>query len=1034
MMKQRFKIALLAALLTFSAGRLFAADRDSLYNIIRQAISRKITERRSENEQRRRQGLPANYLIYVGEKDIEEEKDFPANVVSLRQKNTQEADVEKIWDFTGNPTLQTLPQQLQKFSQDQGYDYYIVVCAIYNYFTLDEETNFNNITWDSVGNLASKKTAASTEQSGAASTTKSPVKKLSGGYKNLFSYLVNKFKNDGTISKSARAAVYHFVITTYVPYQHVEDNRVAGRLRHFQGLYWTSPNNNPSYDAVLVNYYRSNQAELAGSGLYGATKPSSKEEWLSAFVSSNQQIIAGILSFKEQDLMACTDADSLTTKLSAIPAQVLAGLSKDLRIHVLQVLSGNYIHNDREALVCSLIEQAPADQADDIITAMRNPDPFVPAQVYSVALGGDPISGASAPPVLVDNPKKGWCLLQCITEETNDKTLGIWGGDNYHRLIKALTGLCYNSNAFLAQAKQLNDNYQSSTADKIPDRLILYSYNSFWSKVGSTFAYSNFAFIPRIDWNTSYLDNCQLSLQREIFFSYLAPNSPAGSLILDPFEPIIFENNSDLGMLTDLSGTMGSDHIVPSIIMKYADEKGSDETITDATMAAIDVASLATGYGELKLGITGVRKAWVLFDMVNSGINLTVNATAYDNPKIKQALGIYNIITGGISAPRTIGDIYKGVKSLAGVLSPDNIKSFIQSVKDAGSDMGKLGSQDAGAVEKMLTRIKAEADARIQAGAATQDLTDLDQSAGEALAVIRGARLSWIDNLVEGWDDGLRTALKTDITANTTLSTAFMTASDASRIELANSWKLLQQAGRTGLKLKPEALTALAAAVKNGKLQGMGFTAELLANVKASTLDEGDFATIIGNLDNFGKKLAQDAYKDIRFNNFENIINKLTDNNTQNSQAAQWIIQDITQNTDDFKGYTWTMESQVKNSGGNTAYIDLKSDGQSPISIEYKWLTSGPLDKTSFISQFIQRDLYNATDLTKLQWRIKGVKLTMATAVEYLTSVEGEAALEALNLAQVQKMLNNEFISEGGKAQAIIDYLSVQENFNAIFK
>ncbi len=55
----------------------------------------------------------------------------------------------------------------------------------------------------------------------------------------------------------------------------------------------------------------------------------------------------------------------------------------------------------------------------------------------------------------------------------------------------------------------------------------------------------------------------------------------------------------------------------------------------------------------------------------------------------------------------------------------------------------------------------------------------------------------------------------------------------------------------------------------------------------------GAFKNILDDLDNFGKALEKHP---IEFENFKSIISKLTDNNPQNSQAAQWIIQDITQN------------------------------------------------------------------------------------------------------------------------------------------
>jgi hypothetical protein len=789
-MKNRSKIFLLAALLIFSTVKLFATDRDSLLNHIGQTITRKITERRKENEERIRLGLKPDYVVYVGQKDLEDKsapdsvaarKDFPPGVISLTQKNTLQSDAEKIWDFNGNPTLQSVSQQLQTWSANNKFDYYIVVCAIYNYFQLNEETKFNNITWDNVGTLVSKSgSATTTPPANATNTTTAKETAARGNYHLLFNYLINKFKSSTDLSQATRPFLYHFVITTFVPSENSTDNHLVGRLHHFQGVYWHSPNGDTLYDNVLTKYIATKQSELAGrSSSTGA--PASKEDWLSTFTGNNQTMIAGILSINEADLMAITDASIMASKLENVPVQVLGGFSQELRIHVLRVLSGVLIPGDAQSLVVNLISQAPASQADGVIKALRDANPYIPATLtyYTRA------SISTTQP----NPKSGFCLLQCLTEQENDKFLGIWGDNNYHDLVVALTKLAYQSTDFHTAAQQLNDSYNNADADNIPDRYILYTYNSMWSKVANTFLAAANANTPVIDWNTSYLAGCQLSIQHEVFFCYLYPKEPQGNMTLDPFAPIIFENNSDLGLLSDISGTSATDRIVPALVMKYADAKGTSQTVSDVTMAAIDVASLATGLGELNAGITGIRKAWVLFDMFNSGINLSLNVIGYKSQKVQDALAIYNLITGAISAPRTVGDIYKGIKSVSGVLKADNIKNLLKSIKNAGSDMSTLTAEDEAAVEMLLTRIKAESDARIAAGAASQDLNDISQSAAEDLALVRGVEFQWVDNL-KGWDDAAKAAIKEEMNANAPLKNLFENAADdATRTKFASTWK-----------------------------------------------------------------------------------------------------------------------------------------------------------------------------------------------------------------------------------------------------
>lgn len=269
----------------------------------------------------------------------------------------------------------------------------------------------------------------------------------------------------------------------------------------------------------------------------------------------------------------------------------------------------------------------------------------------------------------------------------------------------------------------------------------------------------------------------------------------------------------------------------------------------------------------------------------------------------------------------------------------------------------------------------------------------------------------------------------TDIKASTDLQDLIRDGKDFSK-----EWKLLADAGRTGLKKSRAAIESLQKVLKNSKLKELGFTEELLAKVKASRLDEGDFATILDDLDNFGKKMA--AEPSIEFDNFKNIISKLTDKNPQNSQAAHWIIKDITDNVDDFVGKKWSIETAVKNSDGNSAYIDVASNEIPPMTIEYKWLTSAVIAKEDFIREFIKRDLFNANDLSKLQWRIKGQKLTKNKLIEYLSSTEGKEALkQSINFTKAKTLFPKDaLITNANYIDRVIANFNKDDVFNLIFK
>lgn len=211
-----------------------------------------------------------------------------------------------------------------------------------------------------------------------------------------------------------------------------------------------------------------------------------------------------------------------------------------------------------------------------------------------------------------------------------------------------------------------------------------------------------------------------------------------------------------------------------------------------------------------------------------------------------------------------------------------------------------------------------------------------------------------------------------------------------------------------------------------------------MAKVKASRLEDGAFKNILDDLDNFGEALEKHP---IEFENFKSIISKLTDNNPQNSQAAQWIIQDITQNAKEFTGKKWKFEQVVVNSQNNNSYIDLAALDNSKY-IEYKWITSGMVNKADFLNQFVKRDLFNKnlTSLSQLEWRIKGYKLSKEKVLEYLSSKEGREALKKISAEKANKMLGRNDLKDLTQTQkdkminALIEYFENKNNFNNIFK
>ena len=243
------------------------------------------------------------------------------------------------------------------------------------------------------------------------------------------------------------------------------------------------------------------------------------------------------------------------------------------------------------------------------------------------------------------------------------------------------------------------------------------------------------------------------------------------------------------------------------------------------------------------------------------------------------------------------------------------------------------------------------------------------------------------------------------------------------------SWKLLKDAGRTQLMKNADVLETLTKARNNPILKKLGFTDEILVKIKASTLKEGAFKNILDDLDDFATALDKNS---IQIQNPTAIISKLLDNNPNNSQAVHWIIQDITQSVKEFAGKKLTFEFSLKNSSQNTAHIDVITDDLPPLLIEYKWLTKGTVSKEDFIREFVKRDLFNISDLSKLQWRIKGSKLTKEKVLEYLSSPEAKNILNSFSEERKMSLFKNYNKLKGITNKDINEFIKIY--YNQIFK
>ena len=76
--------------------------------------------------------------------------------------------------------------------------------------------------------------------------------------------------------------------------------------------------------------------------------------------------------------------------------------------------------------------------------------------------------------------------------------------------------------------------------------------------------------------------------------------------------------------------------------------------------------------------------------------------------------------------------------------------------------------------------------------------------------------------------------------------------------------------------------------------------------------------------------------------------------------------------------------------------------------------------------------MFNTNDLSKLQWRIKGQKLTKNKLVEYLKSSEAKSVMNSFSIEKKQKLFKNFDELEGITDKNITNF--ADQYFNTIFK
>ena len=140
-----------------------------------------------------------------------------------------------------------------------------------------------------------------------------------------------------------------------------------------------------------------------------------------------------------------------------------------------------------------------------------------------------------------------------------------------------------------------------------------------------------------------------------------------------------------------------------------------------------------------------MRKALIITDMVNAGVNLTLNVSGAEenlSENTQKTLIAFNVITGAIGvvqnmAGKNIDQIFKSVDKSSTLPQKQQAQTFINRIIKANQDLSELSSKEIESLKWMANRLKVDAK--------LNDLTDFEKSVDEAIVIL--------NNLTEGIDD-----------------------------------------------------------------------------------------------------------------------------------------------------------------------------------------------------------------------------------------------------------------------------------------
>ncbi len=253
------------------------------------------------------------------------------------------------------------------------------------------------------------------------------------------------------------------------------------------------------------------------------------------------------------------------------------------------------------------------------------------------------------------------------------------------------------------------------------------------------------------------------------------------------------------------------------------------------------------------------------------------------------------------------------------------------------------------------------------------------------------------------WTDATRNLLRSDLDNSKVLKELFENASVSERTALAKSWNALNDAGHTNLRKTNDALIKLTDLSTNKKLIELKVDIRHLAEISGVS---GKSYTDV--LDNISKVIDNLDVKGIKLENFDDLVKSLgRDYNFRD--GANWTLEYIGKNLDDFSGKKLTFEDMFKTDAGRR-YVDVSVTETSGRKVLYEFKSVQEVPPNNFSEQFL-KDLSNreVTSLDQIRWVFDGkknpanFKQNMERAIDNMDTITKDLAEKFIGERNINK-------------------------------